>query len=112
MHTDHTLKIFEDTTVSLGEHFRAFVKSTCPQFDTRELQREANARRRREIKKSDATASASTTCRQKTLNLKTYKYHSLGDYASTIREYGTCDSYSTETVSKKSYAPISCSIKG
>ena len=102
MHTDYTLKVFEETTVSLGVRFRAFVRKTCPHFDTRELQRETDARKRREMKKTDATAPASTTRRQKTLNLKTYKYHSLGDYPAMIRRYGTCDSYSTEIVSGES----------
>lgn len=41
-----------------------------------------------------------STRRLKTLNLDTYKYHSLGDYADMIRRYGTTDSYSTEIVSK------------
>jgi hypothetical protein len=36
----------------------------------------------------------------KTLNLSTFKCHSLGDYPRTIRTYGTTDSYSTEPVSK------------
>jgi len=41
----------------------------------------------------------SNTRRPKTLNLHTYKIHSLGDYSATIRRYGTTDSYTTETVS-------------
>ena len=32
-------------------------------------------------------------------NLRTYKYHALGDYADMIRQYETTDSYSTEPVS-------------
>lgn len=36
--------------------------------------------------------------RSKTLNLNTYKIHSLGDYSATIRRYGTSDSYTTEIV--------------
>ena len=36
---------------------------------------------------------------RKMLNIDTYKYHSLGDYAATIRRIGTTDSYSTELVS-------------
>jgi hypothetical protein len=36
--------------------------------------------------------------RHKTLNLSTFKGHSLGDYADTIRTYGTADSFSTEPV--------------
>jgi hypothetical protein len=39
--------------------------------------------------------------RRKTLNLNTFKGHSAGDYVNTIREYGTCDSYSTEPVCYK-----------
>lgn len=34
----------------------------------------------------------------KTLNLNTYKDHSLGDYVESIRQNGTVDSYSTEMV--------------
>ena len=37
--------------------------------------------------------------RRKTLNINTYKFHSYGDYARTIRMHGTMDSYSTEPVS-------------
>lgn len=37
--------------------------------------------------------------KHKTLNLTTYKYHALADYPSTIRQYGTTDSYSTQLVS-------------
>jgi hypothetical protein len=34
----------------------------------------------------------------KKLNLSTYKFHALGDYANAIRQYGTTDSYSTQIV--------------
>jgi len=34
----------------------------------------------------------------KKFNLNTYKCHALGDYTTTIRRYGTTDSYSTELV--------------
>lgn len=40
---------------------------------------------------------------RKTLNLNTYKDHSLGDYVETIRRCGTIDSYSTESVN---YSPF------
>jgi hypothetical protein len=42
--------------------------------------------------------SQHTAQQPKTLNLNTYKFHALGDYTSTIRQYGTTDSYSTEAV--------------
>lgn len=37
------------------------------------------------------------------MNLNTYKVHALGDYVETIRRYGTCDSYTTETVGGNAY---------
>lgn len=46
--------------------------------------------------KTDATPKKPKL--RKTLNLNTYKDHSLGDYVETIRRYGTVDSYSTELV--------------
>lgn len=36
--------------------------------------------------------------KKKTFNMNTYKGHSLGHYASTIRRFGTTDSYSTQPV--------------
>ncbi|KAG6906039.1 hypothetical protein DXG01_016189 [Tephrocybe rancida] len=35
--------------------------------------------------------------KEKTFNLNTYKIHSMGDYVSAIKTFGTTDSYSTET---------------
>ena len=45
------------------------------------------------------TTNKHSTRQRKILNINTYKYHSLGDYAATIRRIGTTDSYSTESVS-------------
>ena len=115
--TDHTLKILDDITARIGAQFRAFTDKTCPAFDTRELARERRARERRQLEKSKESNSASglapgpsdsetqSTARKsggpraKKFNIQTYKYHALGDYATTIRTYGTTDSYSTEPVS-------------
>jgi len=36
--------------------------------------------------------------RLKKFSLRSYKYHSLGDYPDTVRRFGTTDSYSTEPV--------------
>lgn len=100
MHTDETLVILETTTASLGEQLRHFAKVTCPSFDTYELPREADARRRKASKKTDPSQpDVSSTRRKKAYAMDTYKHHALGDYAATIRAFGTCDSYSTETVS-------------
>jgi hypothetical protein len=98
MHTDPTLDILSHVTRSLGNSFRVFVEKACAAFQTRELERERVARQRRQEK--TAVQKAHKCVRKpKQLNLKTYKYHSLGDYVETIRRFGTTDSYSTQSVS-------------
>jgi hypothetical protein len=57
MHTDPMLALLDEATTLLGVKFRRFVNHTCEKFNTRELQREANARARRAAKKS-TTSSA------------------------------------------------------
>ena len=83
---------------------REFQGKTCAVFKTRELERERTARMRRQEKntttaKSKLNSQTHGSARQlKVFNLKTYKFHALGDYCSTIRRFGTTDSYSTQTV--------------
>jgi hypothetical protein len=105
MHTEFTLDVLSQVTVSLGNHLREFEEKTCATFSTRELERERATRQRRQERErakvdagSTLTATSSNARKPKRLNLKTYKYHTLGDYASTIRRYGTTDSYSTQRV--------------
>jgi hypothetical protein len=109
MHTDPTLDILSQVTTSLGNRFRMFRDKTCAEFPTKELERERVARARRQEKSKAKTTSGSSKSRSqnlgtggrkpKMLNLSTYKYHALGDYATTIRRFGTTDSYSTQLVS-------------
>ncbi|KAH7904490.1 hypothetical protein BJ138DRAFT_1019091 [Hygrophoropsis aurantiaca] len=119
MHTDSTLTLLDCATKSLGAALRDFQTKVCPAFNTHELRREADARKRRSNAQSNRrqkqskaaqTSEGSTAYmnkqpeadgtraarRAKTLNLQTYKLHALGDYADCIRRYGTTDSYSTE----------------
>lgn len=98
MHTDPTLDILSHVTTSLGNSFRVFVEKTCAAFQTRELERERVARQRRQ-EKTAVQKAGECVRKPKQLNLKTYKYHSLGDYVETIRRFGTTDSYSTQSVS-------------
>lgn len=142
---------------------RDFQTYTCSEFSTKELQRETNARNRRDAAKKAAPAKKDDSSSQtpgpqpvtaeglrdqsleeeglksgeaeiktgtlgvknkgkgwrkadeegknimdtsvpkagrkpKTFNLNTYKHHSLGDYLETIRQRGTTDSFSTESV--------------
>jgi hypothetical protein len=105
MHTDTTLDVFTDVTTSLGNSLRDFRDNTCSSFETRELERERAAWQRREEKKGPNGQPGSSdgpvrnvTWRPKHLNLNTYKVHALGDYPSTIRLFGTTDSYTTQWV--------------
>jgi hypothetical protein len=102
MHTDETLQVMDNVTHSLGHAIRAFQADTCPAFHTRELKREAEGRQRREARarpQREHVDSKSSVRRPKTFNLRTYKFHALGDYTASIRMYGTTDSYSTQPVS-------------
>lgn len=100
MHTDETLAILDATTSLLGEQLRHFADVTCLTFDTYELPREVEARRRKASKKTNISqADAPVVSKKKRVyTMETYKHHALGDYANTIRALGTCDSYSTELV--------------
>jgi hypothetical protein len=117
MHTDVTLELLLQVTISFGTRIRAFQEKTCAAFSTHELEREQAARVRRQdkIKKAAAETNSNSQKGKKTaetnsqpqkrsgrqpkqFNLNTYKYHALGDYCNTIRRFGTTDSYSTQPV--------------
>jgi hypothetical protein len=104
MHTDFTLELLSQVTIALGNRMREFQEKTCAAFKTRELERERAARMWRQEKnmataKTKPNSQTHNSARQpKEFNLKTYKFHALGDYCSTIRCFGTTDSYSTQPV--------------
>ena len=104
MHTDETLALLDTVTKLFGKRLRHFQQTTCSAFDTRELKQEVDRRHRRGLRNSatnsiPAASTSQATRRQKVFNLQTYKLHALGDYVTSIRKYGTTDSYSTESVS-------------
>ena len=109
MHIDPTVDVLSQVTTSFGNSLRAFKERTCEVFPTRELERERDARKRRQEKSAANTVQgsadlkakkrASNTREPRQLNLKTYTHHALGDYPDTIRRVGTTDSYSTQPVS-------------
>ena len=85
LHTNSTLGLLETVTREFGRLMRQFCDKTSEKFDTVELPRETGTRK--------------GGARSKKLNLNTYKFHALGDYVTTIRLFGTTDSYSTQLVS-------------
>lgn len=102
LHSDLTLDILDEVTITLGQEFRTFKNKVCPTFHTKELPREASACQRQRIRTSGtAKAAKAAVAKQirKEYNIQTYKHHSLGDYRRTIRRFGTTDLYSTTPVS-------------
>ncbi|KAF6742404.1 hypothetical protein DFP72DRAFT_1081941 [Ephemerocybe angulata] len=91
LHNDFTLRLLDYTTTQLGALMRAFSRDTCTQFNTKELKKEAEARGRRDGKGNNSER------RPAVLDVFTIKFHYLGDYVENIRQFGTTDSYSTET---------------
>ncbi|KZO91740.1 hypothetical protein CALVIDRAFT_547161 [Calocera viscosa TUFC12733] len=89
LHTSATLDLLDHSTTILGVQVRHFATKTCDAFQTVELEKEARARKRR--------AEAQSSTRKPTVySLRTYKWHALGDYVSTIRALGPTDGFSTE----------------
>lgn len=92
MHTDSSLGLLDDATTCLGHALRHFTNTVSSNFPTCETQAE--------YAKHQRASPGSTPGRQpKGFNMCTIKLHSLGDYVSTIRLYGTTENYSTGTVS-------------
>ena len=103
LHTDHTLDSFDALTRPLGAALRHFAGKFSDCFDTKELPKEADAKKRRAAKsktkgKTSKPRGQKASISKVRFNLSTYKLHALGDYASTIRQRGTTDSYSTQMV--------------
>ncbi|KIK46533.1 hypothetical protein CY34DRAFT_62856, partial [Suillus luteus UH-Slu-Lm8-n1] len=102
MHSDLTLQILDKLTTDLGDRFREFKAKVCPAYKTQELDREVDSRSRRQTKEASKRAEKGKakanvqSRRRKSFNFQTYKFHSLGDYVASIRQFGTTDSYSTE----------------
>ena len=97
MHTDSSLQLLDDVTTCLGISLWYFTRITCPEFTTKETATEFNKRKRKEAT-SSTMVPGSNTRKAKTFNMKTIKLHSLGDYVSHIRLYGTTDSFNTSIV--------------
>ena len=104
----------------MGATMRAFVREVCDWFDTKELPKETQARQRRKRggkKSANGTSSSAAdnsaqpvSSKRKRLNLKTYKYHRLGDYPAAIRMFGTTDNFTTQTVRPFSASTFDCSL--
>jgi len=108
MHTEDTLNFFDTATAILGQTVQKFARTTCKHYYMTELPHEYATRGRREamlaskLTEADAKSKGKVVPsgpKHKKLNRKTYKYHALGDYPDTIRQFGITDSFSTQPVS-------------
>ena len=103
LHTDESLALLDEVTCLLDWQLRRFQDFTCRGFNMLELPSETAARWRRkngQFNTSNTAARNIYGARSKSFNLNTYKLHALGDYVSTIRLFGTTDSYTTQVVSQ------------
>ena len=112
MHTEASLSRFEKTSRQLGRILRNFRDKTTQAYRTFELPRERVARqRRRQAEDPSKTASGQSSApKPKGLNLKTYKFHAIGDYIRTIVQFGTTDSYTTQIVRATISVPHNLSL--
>ena len=103
LHTNETLQIMDNITCFLRNTLHKFASNTCTAFSTQELKCEALCCHHHKAQTHSSATSTLTNstlaCQLKTLNLHTYKLRALGDYTSSIRMFGSMDSYSTQAVS-------------
>jgi hypothetical protein len=91
MHTNTSLRFFQDATALLGQQLRRFAWVFCPKFDTWETQREVESRRRAAENRTKKTTRAQPSSaplkavvierQKKEYNGETIKQHSIGDIA-------------------------------
>ncbi|KAI0323247.1 hypothetical protein GY45DRAFT_1264953, partial [Cubamyces sp. BRFM 1775] len=97
LHSESTLNRLEQATTVLGDTLRKFKRKVCGAFSTKELPKETIARFRRVKAGSKGTAATPGCTKTKVFNMSTYKLHRLGDYATTIRHFGTVENTTTQT---------------
>ena len=100
MHTEASLFLLDKASKQLGHILRKFRDETTQAYRTFELPRERVARQRRSQAEGPCknAGGQSSAPKPKGLNLKTYKFHAIGDYTQTIMQFGTADSYTTQIV--------------
>ncbi|KAH7908632.1 hypothetical protein BJ138DRAFT_1204895 [Hygrophoropsis aurantiaca] len=96
LHTEATLDRLDEVYILLSQKLRKFAKM-CGEFRTTELPKEKAARLRKAAQTNPSASQTQQGPQTKTFNMRTYKFHAMGDYPGTIKFFGTTDSYSTQT---------------
>ena len=107
LYSEKTLHVFQEATKSLGKTVQKFQRTTCEDYHIQDLPKEEAARGRKiAVLRVKGVApnggnkdERNGGPKKKSLNLTTYKWHVLGDYASIIWEYRTTDNYTMQIVS-------------
>ena len=105
-HTEPTIQYLKLATTMLGKQLCGIKHTTCSQFTTCELPKEAITQEQHQSQKqakvpmtpSQPPALAKPQPKVVSFNMSTYKAHSLGNYPATVIMYGPTDSYSTQMV--------------
>ena len=100
LHTETTIKFMEGVTPLLGAAVRKW-KRKVDRIQTRELAREIEVRRRREIAraaKEGRPADPVVEKKIKMFNLILAKWHGAGHFTEDIRNFGPVEIYSTQWV--------------
>jgi hypothetical protein len=97
LHTERTLSDLSGAIQTYGRLIRRFARTTCLAFKTQESPSEYQARMRRTAKMGPQLEqeAPSRSKHMKKFNLERFKLHALGDYPTTIRMFGTTESYSS-----------------
>ncbi|THH15068.1 hypothetical protein EUX98_g9523 [Antrodiella citrinella] len=85
LQTEETIILLENATRTLSAAVRKFQQTTCRHYDT--------------PKRGTATGRGKSRAdgpKRKELNLCTYKWHALPDYAAAIRQFGPTDGFTTQ----------------
>lgn len=99
LHTELTLDSMSRVFTSLTQQLRKFRHRVCEHYTTVELPRERASRHRQEARNESRTTDApSSSPKRRSFNMKTYKFHALGDYIQSIKFFGTTDSFTTQIV--------------
>ncbi|KAG2058771.1 hypothetical protein BDR06DRAFT_980185 [Suillus hirtellus] len=99
----HQVPMFGDGVIQRFANNTSKMKilAACDFENILQLPKEKQARQQRfaQHSQTNATSLESSRVRTKMFNLNTYKFHAMADYVSTIRFFGTTDSYTTQMVS-------------
>ncbi|THU95728.1 hypothetical protein K435DRAFT_966260 [Dendrothele bispora CBS 962.96] len=99
LHSDSTVESFRQVTRVFGDSLRKFVRKTCAEFDTTELEKEREKRVRCTKRKNglDTSTDPKSELHQKrAFNTNTLKFHAMGHYPDAVVYFGTTDVYSTQ----------------